>query len=697
MRRAIQSTGLVFFMLLMTAAPPPAWGAAPATPGAAGPAVSAGYLENVAFEKLPGRERVILSVSKLSEVNVENPPGNAVVVRLEDLFVPEGLRRSLEDPSLANVVRVTPVQKTGDGRSWVLAAIELRRRVPYSVRSEGLTVLIDFNVTSLAAAAPAAETPSLPRQETLREAALPADAPALPAKDAPAGAVKARQPYANSRISLDVQDADIKSVFRLLAEQGNVSIVYGDDIKGTVTLSIRNVPWIQALDTVLGIKGLARIEKDHIITVMSNEQFAKLKHTQEELIRKAEDERARRERRQADAEQLITRIVPIKYRLLKNVLQSKIDMKRDVILSSSLGKASPSAKTVSETEVKKISVEGAGDFIQLLQSFLSTDADGKQRGWIGADADTNSIIITAGKQDLYSIMEMIAKLDVPTDQILIKANIVETTKNTARNLGVQWGGAFGQRLGNQNLFVTPGGTGGSTVPPGSALSGSYIPGTFGTVAPGLTGIGGQGYGVNFPAGPISGVGPASLGLLFGTIGGNILDIQLSALQTDGKLNILSSPSLVTLDNQTAHTENGDEVPFLTAGTATSPPTVTWKKVGLRLEITPHVIDAKNIKMTILVKKDELDMSRAVQGNPVIIQKETKTDLVVAEGETIVISGLTKQKGSRSDGGVPWFKEVPFLGWLFKGEGKSESMEEVLIFITPNIIKAPEMAGIQTGP
>jgi len=699
MRRVIPSTWLVFFTLLVTAALPPAWGAPPTGPDATGARVTAGYLENVAFEKQPGKERVILTVSKLSEFTVENPPGNEVVVRLENLFVPEGLRRSLEDPSFVNVVRVTPVQKTGDGRSWVLAAIELRHKVPCSVRSERMNVLIDFNVTSLASAAPPAPEKRQPLQpQTVRQEELRAEAPAKPAKKAADDAARVRQPHTGSRISLDVQDADIKSVFRLLAEQGNVSIVYGDDVKGTVTLSIRDVPWNQALDTVLGTKGLSRIDNGHIITVMTNDNFLKLKNTEAELVKKAEEERARRERKQLDAEPLITRIVPIKYRLLKDVFKSKIEIKRDVLLGGAKESATGAGSlkkltsaSIDETKKQTVSVEGAGDFIQLLQSFLSTDAEGKQIGWIGADADTNSIIITAVKRDFYGILDMIAKMDIPTDQILIKANIVEATKTTARNLGIQWGGVFGQRVGNQNLFVTPGGTTGSTVPPGSALSGGYTP------TSGTTGISGQGYGVNFPAALIGTTGPASLGLLFGSIGGNILDIQLSALQKDGKLNILSSPSLVTLDNQMASTESGEDIPFVTPATATSPATVTWKRAVLRLEITPHVVDVKNIKLTIVVKKDEADFSRLVLGQPTIIVKETKTDLVVADGETIVISGLTKQKGVTTDSGVPWLKEVPVLGWLFKGEGKSEDMEETLIFITPNILKQQEVVGIQTGP
>ncbi|MBM4315190.1 MAG: type IV pilus secretin PilQ, partial [Deltaproteobacteria bacterium] len=611
--------------------------------------------------------------------------------------------------------------------SWVLATIELRQRIPYSVRSEGMNVLIDFNVASLASAPAPAPQPPPPTVQTPapRPAEPPAVTPAPQPKDAAGEAGRAKQPPTVSRISLDVQDADIKSVFRLLADHENVSIVYGEDIKGKVTLNIKNVPWNQALDTVLKINALGMVREGNVITVLTLEKMKKDetdRQAVQEAKKKTEAEAARRKRLELDEEPLITRIVPIKYRMLQFI--KKIEMKRDVLVSgagkeSAIGAGSlkglssddksdllgdmsgqpkkepkiPSYRD--ETATRKVSMEGAGDFIQLLQSLLSTDADGKQRGWIGADADTNSIIITAVKRDMHSILDMIAKMDVPTDQILIKANIVETTKQTARNLGIQWGGVFGQKVGNQSLFVTPGGLQGSTVPPGSILSGGYVPG----VVPGTGQIGmsGQGYGVNFPAG----AGAASLGLLFGSIGGNILDLQLSALQKDDKLNILSSPSLVTLDNQMASTENGDEVPYIKPGTGNEPPTVTWKKVVLRLEITPHVVDQKNIKMTILVKKDELNTANCVSvgGYPQcsIFTKETKTDLVVADGETIVISGLTKQSRIGNIDGVPGLKDIPVLGWLFKGEGSSERMDEVLIFITPNIIRTQEVAGIQTGP
>ena len=440
MKRAIRWTGLVFLTAIMTASFPPVWGAPSAAPDAAGPAVSAGYLENVAFEKLPGKERVILTASKLSAVTVENPPGSAVLVRLEDLFVPEGLRRALSDASLTNIVRVTPVQKTSEGRAWVLAQIDLKQKVPYSVRQEGMNVLIDFNVTSVAA--PAAEKSAMTGQTAEGVAGE-------------AGKDKNGGP----RIFLDVQDADIRAVFRLLSEQGNVSIVSGDDVKGTVTLHLKDVSWNQALDTILSITGLVKRQVGSVITVMSLEK-----------MKKGEDDRAALEKKE-EADRLkephITRVVPIAY-------NDPEELKKNI-----------------EDLLKETKDKDAKDTKDAKDSKAASSS-----GSVTVDKHTRSLIIKATRRDMDSLLRFIERIDKPTEQILIKANIVETTKSTARNLGIQWGGIWGQRIGSQGLYVTPGGTGGSTVPPGSAFTGGYSPNS------GVAGMAGQGFGVNFPAAPI---------------------------------------------------------------------------------------------------------------------------------------------------------------------------------------------------
>ena len=184
-------------------------------------------------------------------------------------------------------------------------------------------------------------------------------------------------------------------------------------------------------------------------------------------------------------------------------------------------------------------------------------------------------------------------------------------------------------------------------------------------------------------------------------------MQLQALETDGTVNILSTPSITCLDNQMAYTENGTRVPYVTVSTSGGVATqqVNFEDAVLRLEITPHVIDGDNLRLKIKVKKDEVDLSHSVLGNPYIQKKQTETLLFAHNGETIVISGLTKQTTTDSTSGIPWMMDVPILGYLFKALGKSEEKDEVLIFITPQILKqtgmvkleAPELAAPQTIP
>ncbi len=323
-----------------------------------------------------------------------------------------------------------------------------------------------------------------------------------------------------------------------------------------------------------------------------------------------------------------------------------------------------------------------------LQEFLSKDEKDKVQGSIKVDEHSSSLIIRASRDDISRMIPTVEKIDQPRNQIVIKANIVEASKNAARALGVKWGGSYGNKIGSQNYYITPGGTqgggsGGATTLPTSPNS--YSP-TFGS-----TGISGQGFASNFPLSESlvnSATGLGSLGLIFGTIGGNVLEVQLQALEQNNIINILSSPSITCLDNQTAYTENGTRVPYVSISTSGGVATqeVKFEDAVLRLEITPHVIDERNLRMKIKVKKDEVDDTRNVQGNPYIEKKQTETLLFAQDGETIVISGLTKHKKTSDVSGLPWLQNIPILGYLFKSDEKNDEKQEVLIFITPHILK-----------
>lgn len=428
-----------------------------------------------------------------------------------------------------------------------------------------------------------------------------------------------------TEISLKMIKEDVKPILRSMARIADLNILIKNDVKHEISIDFKDVAWDQAFNSILRTYGLAYIWEGDILRVLSQEDKDRdLKQKTQEMNAKWIEE------------PLPPVVVPIEYGKPKEIMEN-------------------------------------------LKDILSKDKEGKPKGSIKVDDHSNSLIISAIADDLQKMMTIIEKIDKPTHQIKIKANIVEATKDAARNLGVQWGGMYARQVGNRDLFITPGGT--------TSATGVYTP-----TAGGPLGIAGQGYGVNFPAAGMSALGAGSLGLIFGTIGGNILELQLQALQKDGQINILSSPSITTLDHQLAYTENGEKIPYVTTTSTATGTTrdVKFENVVLRLEITPHVVGEKNLKMEILVRKDEVDTSRTVDGNPFIWKKETKTNLIVQDGETIVISGLTKERTTETEGGIPWLKNIPGLGWLFKATGKATSMEEVLIFITPTILP-PQVA------
>lgn len=251
-------------------------------------ATETGYLENVLLEKLPGKERISLVVSEQPSVSVGNQTDGNLLVKLENMFVPENLRRSFSENSLNNVSRVVPAQKTLEGKKWAYLNIEIKEAVPYAVRQEGKVIYIDFNVSDLpekskyvSASSSSGRVKPVKKENVIKRNE---------------DAVK----HMEKLVSLDFQDAEIKSVLRLMAEYGEMSIVSGDDVKGNVTLHMKNVPWEQALDTILDVNGLAKKKMGNVISVMTLDKKKKDesdKSKAEEDQRKAEDLRKDREQK----------------------------------------------------------------------------------------------------------------------------------------------------------------------------------------------------------------------------------------------------------------------------------------------------------------------------------------------------------------------------------------------------------------
>ncbi|MCP3950612.1 MAG: type IV pilus secretin PilQ [Desulfobacterales bacterium] len=311
------------------------------------------------------------------------------------------------------------------------------------------------------------------------------------------------------------------------------------------------------------------------------------------------------------------------------------------------------------TRVIRIDYTQAADLKNTLEAFLTKSKTGDKIGSIMVDAHTNTLIVQALETDINNMLPLVEKLDLPTPQILIEAHIVEATSSTARELGIQWGGQY-QFVDTHNTY---------TIGSGAASSGSN---TVNTPS--------GNYGVNFPANVGSGAGMAIGFMMQG--GANVLTAQLSALQNDRKLKILSSPSITTIDNQKAIFESGEEVPYQTVSDGNVQ--TEFKEALLKLEVTPHVIDGEALKLVIKVKKDEVD--KTVTTNPPIITKKAETNVILYDGQTTVIGGLNSANDARNDSGVPGLKDIPGLGVLFRGKATENSMSDVLIFITPHILK-----------
>ena len=439
----------------------------------------------------------------------------------------------------------------------------------------------------------------------------------------PAGAPEHSLPKA--KVSLSMYDATVPVILRALARAANQNIMINSVVTGKISINVVEAPWDKVFLGILKTQGLTYSMEGDIIRIISIEDMERaLKADSIQEKREASKIGIRR------VEPLLTRVVGIDY-------------------------------------------ADAGKIKENLLGFLTKDSDGKPRGAITVDEHTNSLIIQAIRDDLARMVPIIQRLDRPTPQILIEADIVEANQDTARQLGIRWGGLYRGTSGNKNLWISPGANTGNAM--GNSITTGIDPttGMAADFASDFVTAGGSGF---------------TFGFIAERVGRSLLNIELSALQSEGKLNILSSPSIITLDNQTAFTENGEKIPYISTDIEGNRQ-VRFEEAMLRLEIKPHVIDGKLLRMDITVIKDDVDPTRSVDGNPYIIKKQTKTTLIVEDAETIVISGLSRQRKLGSEDGIPGLKDVPLFGYLFKSDSRDNQMEEVLIFITPRILKSKE--------
>src|SRR3989338_4541364 len=302
------------------------------------------------------------------------------------------------------------------------------------------------------------------------------------------------------------------------------------------------------------------------------------------------------------------------------------------------------------TEILSISYAQAGDLTKNLEKIKS------KRGDITIDERTNTLIIKDIKGKIADMKSLIAKLDKRTQQVLIEARIVEVNKNYSKELGIEWGGNF--NLASDVNFP-------NTV----AITGSSV----GTSA------------VSLPAAAGSGTGGAISATLGSVTGATQLDLRLSALEATGKARILSTPKITTLNNKEALIESGRSIPYATV--SQSGTQVQFIDATISLSVKPQITPDNYVSMKIIATKNEADFANQVQGTPSIIKKKATTEVLIKDGDTTVIGGLYKTSQTENVAGVPWFMKIPIIGWFFKKQTDTELGEELLIFITPKIIRS----------
>jgi type IV pilus assembly protein PilQ len=438
--------------------------------------------------------------------------------------------------------------------------------------------------------------------------------------------------YKGRPVTFNFQDVPVRTVLQLIAEESNLNIVASDTVQGNVTLRLVNVPWDQALDIVLRAKGLDQRREGGVVWVAPQPELAKFEQDKEDA-RIAIDNRV----------DLMTDYVQINYHSATDIFKAL-------------------------TEAKGIGSQGGGGGAgggEQENGFLSP------RGRLVADERTNTLMISDIPKKVAQMRELIEVIDRPVDQVLIEGRIVIATDTFARDLGARFGVA-GRRTGTNT----------------GAISGS-LENNVDIIQDGQTNIPG-GLNVDLPASGF--INNAAGALAYTLLGSNFsLDLELSALQEEGRGEVISNPRLVTANQREAVIKQGREVGYVTitgSGTGVTTPNVQFKEALLELKVTPTITNDGRVFLNLNIKKDEIDsfIDLGDYGSvPQINKREITTAVLVEDGQTVVIGGVYEFTDRSSIAKVPFLGDIPFLGNLFKKKGRLKEKAELLIFITPKVL------------
>jgi type IV pilus assembly protein PilQ len=434
--------------------------------------------------------------------------------------------------------------------------------------------------------------------------------------------------YTGERLTLNFQDIETRAVLQLLADASGQNIVVSDSVNGNVTLRLQNVPWDQALDIVLRTKGLDKRKQDNVIIVAPQEELAA------------------REKADLAAKKDIQELAPLR------------------------------------SEFLQVNYAKAQDMAALIKT--QTGSLLSQRGSVAVDERTNTLLLQDTPDRLADIRRLVATLDVPVRQVLIEARVVVVNDDFSRSLGAKFGYTTAQKNGN-GLWTTSGNALGTDQILTSGLNnmattGSATGGPI-TFPSGTTAA--NRYNVNLPS-PTN-AGSFAVGILSGNY---LVDLELSAAQAETRANIISSPRVITANQKEATIEQGTEIPYQTAASSGAT-TVQFKKAVLSLKVTPQITPDNRIILDLDVKKDAVGQVIVQSGGvsvPAIDTREVQTQVLVNDGQTVVLGGVLNTTDSNTSTKVPLLGDIPVLGNLFKTSTKTDNKDELLIFVTPKIVR-----------
>lgn len=466
--------------------------------------------------------------------------------------------------------------------------------------------------------------------------------------------------FTGEKISLNFQEIEIRAVLQLLADFTGLNIVANESVQGSVTLRLDNIPWDQALDFILKSKGLGKRESGNVVLIAPTTELSKYEEVELAAMKQLEA-----------LEPLSSEFLQINYAKADDMVKMIKGDKNSSILS--------------------------------------------ERGSITVDSRTNTILVKDISSRIVDMKELIKTLDVPVKQVLIEAYIVQCSENFEDMLGIKLNGAARASLGGGRKIgfgsgKSDAGSSGSSSSGSSSAAASAIPGTVlninnssttaaaaattTTSSSASTAAGAAQSLLSVPPSSNTGQffnlgagGAGILGLALSRLpGGTILNMEIDAGEVEGMSTTVSKPRILTLDNKSATIESGANIPYTTPGSTGYAGTTSFQKATLNLTVTPQITPNDQISMDLSISNDGVDKASNAS-TPTINTTSLKTNILVDNGETIVLGGIIKEGVTDNKTKIPYFSEIPFIGRLFQNKSIANTKTETLVFITPRIVQS----------